>query len=347
MEAAPVTVANLPAPEDTAPTATEESASAPGASVAEVAPATALTEPSAAAAAPTSEPIRAAPSPSVTRPPFGVGRYTVARGDTMFSIARKAELNLGVLSAINNIGDPSSVKAGQTLYIPAQPGTVYVASKGDTLQSIADKYQAKPEVIRDANQLDKDVRLESGQLVLIPGSVQASAGSIQSLASVQPQALSSNPGLSPLPAPKSAQAPPTPPAVVAAMARAPQGGGGDMMIWPVIGPLSTNYSPTHRGLDIVANQGVPIKSALAGRVVGAAEGDGPYGWYVMVEHGGAFSTVYAHLSKIRVKVGDVVDKGQIVGEVGRHRAIDRRASALRASPEQRPDRSEAVFALGS
>ena len=67
----------------------------------------------------------------------------------------------------------------------------------------------------------------------------------------------------------------------------------------------------------MANQGVPMKSALAGRVVGAAEGDGPYGWYVMVEHGGAFSTVYAHLSKIRVKVGDVVDKSQIVGEVGK------------------------------
>ena len=130
----------------------------------------------------------------------------------MFSIARKAELNLGVLSAINNIGDPSSVKTGQTLYIPAQPGTVYVASKGDSLQSIADKYQAKPEVIRDANQLDKDVRLESGQLVLIPGNVQASAGSIQSLASAQPQALNSRPGVSPFPAPKSAQAPPTPPA---------------------------------------------------------------------------------------------------------------------------------------
>jgi murein DD-endopeptidase MepM/ murein hydrolase activator NlpD len=66
----------------------------------------------------------------------------------------------------------------------------------------------------------------------------------------------------------------------------------------------------------VANQGVPIKSALAGRVVGAAEGDGPYGWYVMVDHGGTVSTVYAHLSKIRVKVGDAVDKGQVVGEVG-------------------------------
>jgi murein DD-endopeptidase MepM/ murein hydrolase activator NlpD len=120
-------------------------------------------------------------------------------------------------------------------------------------------------------------------------------------------------GITPLPSPKSAQV--TTPAV-AVVARAPQSVAGDTLIWPAAGPLSTNFSPTHRGLDVVANQGTPVKAALSGRVVGAAESDGPYGWYVMLEHGGTFSTVYAHLSKIRVKVGDAIQKGQIVGEVG-------------------------------
>ena len=103
---------------------------------------------------------------------------------------------------------------------------------------------------------------------------------------------------------------------MAAMARAPQAADGDTLIWPVVGPLSTTFSPAHRALDVVANQGIPVKTPLAGRVVGAAEGDGPYGFYVIVEHGGGFTTVYAHLSKIRVKIGDVLQKNQVLGEVG-------------------------------
>jgi lipoprotein NlpD len=258
----------------------------------------------------------AAPAPSVTRPSHGVGKYTVARGDTMFSIAKKVELSLGVLSAVNNISDPGAVKAGQTLYIPAQPGSVHVAARGETIQAIAEKYKTAAESVREANRLDKDAKLTAGQLVLIPGVVPTSATAMKPFtASPSPQRVSAAGAISPLPSPKSAQAAPAPP-TLAAVARAPQAAGGDTLIWPVTGPLSTNFSPAHRGLDVVAYQGVPVKAALAGRVVGAAEGDGPYGWFVIVEHGGSFTTVYAHLSKIRVKIGDILQKNQVLGEVG-------------------------------
>jgi murein DD-endopeptidase MepM/ murein hydrolase activator NlpD len=270
-----------------------------------------------ASPAPTAAPTvkaAAAPASTPTRPQFGVGKYTVARGDTMFSIAKKVGLSLGILSAANNISDPDAVKAGQTLYIPAQLGSVHVVSTGETVQSIAEKYKTKPESVREANRLDRDAKLAAGQLVLVPGVIPASATAMKP-ATPSPQSVSAASAISPLPAPKSAQTAAAPSAI-APVARAPQSAGGDTLIWPVIGPLSTNFSPAHRGLDVVANQGVPVKAALPGRVIGAAEGDGPYGWFVMVEHGGSFNTVYAHLSKIRVKVGDIVQKNQIVGEVG-------------------------------
>jgi lipoprotein NlpD len=294
--------------------------SVPVETAASAAPAGAPSNPAAAPPAPP-----AAPNPAITRPEFGVGKYTVVKGDTMFSIAKKAGLDLGVLSAANNISDPAAVKAGQTLYIPAKPGSVHVVGAGDTLQSIADKYQSKLDAIREANRLDKDARLNPGQLVLIPG---VSPNGVTAMTQPTPkpptvaqqavtpstpksQTVSAASGITPLPSPKSAQI--TQPAVVA---RAPQSVAGNTLIWPAAGPLSTSFSPTHRGLDVVANQGTPVKAALPGRVVGAAESDSPYGWYVMLEHGGTFSTVYAHLSKIRVKVGDTVQQGQIVGEVG-------------------------------
>jgi murein DD-endopeptidase MepM/ murein hydrolase activator NlpD len=303
---------NAPIEETASPTPVETATNSMSAPTAEAAPPAAPTHPEAnSSPAQSTETAAASPNPAVSRPQFGVGKYTVSKGDTMFSIARKAELSLAVLSSVNNISDPSSVKVGQTLYIPAQPGSVYVAAKGDSVQSVADKYQTKTDAIREANRLDSYAQLEAGQLVLIPGVVQASAA-IKPITVATPQSISSSSGVSPLPAPKSAQAPPV---AAVALTKAPQG-SGNTLIWPVTGPISTNFSPTHRGLDIVANQGVPVKSALAGRVVGAAEGDGPYGWYVIVEHGGTFTSVYAHLSKIRVKVGDVVEKSQIVGEVG-------------------------------
>jgi lipoprotein NlpD len=234
----------------------------------------------------------------------------------MFSIAKKVELSLGVLSAVNNISDPGAVKAGQTLYIPAQPGSVHAAARGETIQAIAEKYKTAAESVREANRLDQDAKLTAGQLVLIPGVVPTSATAMKPFtASPSPQPVSAAGAISPLPSPKSAQAAPAPP-TLAAVARAPQAAGGDTLIWPVTGPLSTNFSPAHRGLDVVAYQGVPVKAALAGRVVGAAEGDGPYGWFVIVEHGGSFTTVYAHLSKIRVKIGDILQKNQVLGEVG-------------------------------
>ncbi|MFN0071626.1 MAG: peptidoglycan DD-metalloendopeptidase family protein [Chloroflexota bacterium] len=230
----------------------------------------------------------------------------------MFSIARKVELALPVLSAVNGISDPNAVKIGQTIYIPAQPGAVHVATKDDSIQSLATLYQSKIEQIREANRLDKDARIEVGQLVLIPGVVQASAASIRPLPPTTTQPAVATGGASPLPAPKSAQ----PSSANLNLASAPQGSVGDMMMWPVLGPISTTFSPAHRGLDVVANHGVAVKASLAGKVVGAAEGDGPYGWYVMVEHGGGFTSVYSHLSKLRVKLGDVLEKGQILGEVG-------------------------------
>jgi murein DD-endopeptidase MepM/ murein hydrolase activator NlpD len=266
----------------------------------------------------------ATPNPYVTRPEYGVGTYTVVKGDTMFSIAKKAGLDLGVLSAANNISDPAAVKAGQTLYIPAKPGSVHVARPGETLQSVAEKYQLKSGAIGEANHLNKDAKLSPGQLVLIPGVDPKSVTAMPAASTPKPptvtpatsksQTVSASSAITPLPSPKSAQV--VPPAAVAVGARAPRSVGGDMLVWPVGGPLSTSFSPSHRGLDVVANKGIPVKAALPGRVVEATESAGPYGWYVMLEHGGGISTVYAHLSKIRVKVGDSLKKGQTVGEVG-------------------------------
>lgn len=71
----------------------------------------------------------------------------------------------------------------------------------------------------------------------------------------------------------------------------------------------------HKGIDYAAPQGTPIKSAGDGTVTFAGVRNG-FGNVVMIQHGGAYTTVYGHMSKISVRNGAHVSQGQVIGQVG-------------------------------
>ncbi|HSI24648.1 MAG TPA: M23 family metallopeptidase [Methylotenera sp.] len=81
-----------------------------------------------------------------------------------------------------------------------------------------------------------------------------------------------------------------------------------------IDPFNGNKA-FHEGLDFTANTGTPIRAAADG-IVSSTEQGGAYGKLVKIEHGAGLETRYAHTSRILVKVGERVTKGQIVAEVG-------------------------------
>jgi murein DD-endopeptidase MepM/ murein hydrolase activator NlpD len=81
-----------------------------------------------------------------------------------------------------------------------------------------------------------------------------------------------------------------------------------------IDPFNGNKA-FHEGLDFSANAGAPIFAA-AGGIVSAAETMPDYGKIVIVSHGSGLETRYAHTSKILVKVGERVEKGQVLALVG-------------------------------
>lgn len=72
----------------------------------------------------------------------------------------------------------------------------------------------------------------------------------------------------------------------------------------------------HTGTDIAAPLGTPVIAALTGKVL-LADFLGGYGIAVALEHGqGSQQTLYAHLSELFVKPGQVVEKGTVIGRVG-------------------------------
>ncbi|BAU10952.1 putative peptidase M23B [Leptolyngbya sp. NIES-3755] len=72
----------------------------------------------------------------------------------------------------------------------------------------------------------------------------------------------------------------------------------------------------HTGTDIGAPLGTPVLAALTGRVI-MADFFGGYGLSVALEHNaGAQQTLYAHLSELFVKPGEIVKQGSVIGRVG-------------------------------
>ncbi len=85
--------------------------------------------------------------------------------------------------------------------------------------------------------------------------------------------------------------------------------------WPVAGAIVQNQRPDDRGITIQAKKGSPVRCVADG-VVADSESILGYGNTIAVMHGSGYTSVYAHLSDISVKRGDVVQAKQVLGTVG-------------------------------
>lgn len=92
------------------------------------------------------------------------------------------------------------------------------------------------------------------------------------------------------------------------------------LAWPLQAAVGDRFGPRgnrfHPGIDLPAPRGTPVAAAAPGRVVFAAFHTAGYGNLVEVAHSSGVVTLYAHLSAISVRVGQVVGTGSLVGRVG-------------------------------
>jgi lipoprotein YgeR len=212
------------------------------------------------------------------------------------------ERDLRVLAAIARVLLAATVLAA-TLGVGGNPNAVwaegakaartYVVQAGDTVFSIARRHKISVDALVKANNLSDSSVILAGQKLTIPGSKEG--GVTLEAAQVEPS--------------------------VSLDASKPDLRGVPKLAWPIeLKPpriaVTTPFRTNHRGIDIGAPVGTPIK-AMAGGVVTATErNEKAYGLKVVIDHGNGVYTWYAHLSAFAVEEGDEVEAGQTIGAVG-------------------------------
>jgi murein DD-endopeptidase MepM/ murein hydrolase activator NlpD len=172
----------------------------------------------------------------------------------------------------------------------------HVVRRGDTLWSLAERYGTSVDALAAANEIDDPERISVGQRIRVPDrpTLRAPGSGIGGATVGSVNATYRSPSR---------------------RGRAPQ------LRWPTGGRLSSQFgrrgASMHEGIDIAAASGTPVRAAAAGRVVHSDWSISGYGNLVILEHRGGLVTLYAHNRVNRVRVGQQVDAGQVIAEVGK------------------------------
>ena len=87
--------------------------------------------------------------------------------------------------------------------------------------------------------------------------------------------------------------------------------------WPMKGRILKRFSPSHnKGIDIVGKKGQSVKATETGQVVYGGQGLFGFGKLLIIKHNDDYLSAYANASRLLVKEGQYIDKGQYIAEVG-------------------------------
>ncbi|KXK07724.1 MAG: Murein DD-endopeptidase MepM [Microgenomates bacterium OLB22] len=209
-------------------------------------------------------------------------------GETLASLANTYEVSVDSIKWASNLKS-DTIRPGDTLTIPPVSGVVHTVKAGESIYTIAKRYGTSAQAIvnypfNDFEDLDT-FALKSGQLLIVPDGV--------------------------------------PPQEKRPIARGPQfnqisGGqqGSGTFIWPTSGGVSQYPIWYHMALDIANRSLPPVLASDTGSVSYAGCISGGYGCHIIIAHGNGFSTLYGHLSRIDVSVGQGVGRGQTIGQMG-------------------------------
>ncbi len=220
----------------------------------------------------------------------GDNQYTIKEGETLFSVARRAQVPVDVLGAYNGIADAGKVKVGTILRVP----TAYVVKKGDTLYAIARTFGVTLARILDLNKLPADARLKVGARIFIPVDTDRAVAAAPGTSSTPPSST------------KPAATDPSP----AGIATHP----GMVVVWPHPGRHEPDNGKIP-GLVFFGAPGDVVRSATAGEVKWAAT-YWTRGKVVIIKSPDGTLFTYGGNAELLVNVGDRVSAGMDIAKLG-------------------------------
>lgn len=273
---------------------------------------------------------------------------TAWQGDSIASLAAKANVAAADLAAYNGLTVETRLTPGQILVIPpsterqtptaslpfpSQPGDQITVRAGDTLFALARRYGVSVEALAAANGLSVQAPLRVGQVLTLPQAAPV-GGSVPIVETPQtpdqgsypPRAVYSTPQpqqesvISLPPPPSHADPLPAPeprPRDLASPNLAQYRSDTVKFARPHSGKIIRTYStePRNRfdGIEIAGRPGDPVTAAGDGKVTFVGDGNSKIGPYVLISHPGNWVTLYSGLKNIDVLMGDQVRAGQTLG----------------------------------
>jgi lipoprotein NlpD len=255
------------------------------------------------------------------------GVHIVKKGETLYRIAQTYGVSVNDIAAWNNLTDTTKIDVGRELRVTAPNGGVeirpVIASEqitvvGESAPSpsvtnlpATTASSQTPAVVATAA---SPIGGATGALMREPkgGTVTYSETALAEMRAMERGA----------PAAKPADTPATSATTTPATVPIPAATGGAVdWTWPVAGKVIRGFvdggagKEMNKGLDMVGRMGEPIQAAASGKVSYVGNLD-RYGDFVVLRHGTDYLSVYAHTSKILVKEGQNVTRGQKIAEVG-------------------------------
>ncbi|GBD12032.1 Murein DD-endopeptidase MepM [bacterium HR24] len=239
---------------------------------------------------------REAAVPADAAVPLPYALHAVVPGDTLWDIARRYGTSLRwlVLSNPDVAPHPDLIRPGQQLLVPLGDGLVHRLAPGETVEQVAAAYGLDAAAVL-AHPLNRGGLLPFAHGILFVPSPRSVDDRQPSAPWHRDRVLGAVPADDGL----------------------PRG-------TPLIGPITSLFgemapelrSGPHTGIDIAAPAGTPVVATASGAVALVAYDDGGYGLYVVIDHAGRYSTLYAHLGQAAVRPGQRVERGQVIGRVG-------------------------------
>ena len=232
--------------------------------------------------------------------------HTVAKGESFWTVAKNHGVTVSELQKLNPDVNPDRLKIGQVLNLTwLEPLINVVVVKEVTVEesiAYATEYKETANLYRGETQV---VKKGTNGKKMVTYEVKETSGAVVEKTTLneivisEPVSAVVNKGTK-------------------AVALSSRSGDG-ILNWPMSGkitsPYGTRSSGFHSGIDIGGKIGRGVYAAAGGKVV-LSSWYYAYGNCILIDHGNGMKTRYAHLSAYKVKVGDTVERGQLIGLCG-------------------------------